>query len=87
MDHLTKNWLSQLELIPCEFISDTTYARRSWFERLFTRPWSPWIRTKSIYSPGLYILENGSVMVSYKTYELVMEQKMLDDNQDKRYDV
>lgn len=87
MSHLTMDWLSQLELVPCEYISDLTDCPRSLYERLFTRPWTPWIKIKSIYTPRLYICEDGSILVSYKTYELVMEQKMLNDNQNKRHDV
>ena len=48
---------------PSIYISDI--ARRSWWERLFTRPWRPLVKSKS--SPTAYIVDK-TILVSWSTY-------------------
>lgn len=51
------------------YISDTKPVRRSWGERLFTRPWHPLKRLKIVDSPIAYIIHSSNiVLVSYETY-------------------
>jgi len=49
---------------------------RTWKERLFTWPWTPWVKTK--YSPRAYILNDGTIVVSPRTKKL-LEEALLSD--------
>lgn len=46
------------------FINDYDTVERTWRERLFTRPWRPWVSTKRVYAPKFYKLPGGRVLMS-----------------------
>lgn len=43
-----QGWMPKLIVNPCLIKTRTEAVCRSWRERLFTRPWRPWITEKSI---------------------------------------
>lgn len=53
--------------------------RRTWKERLFTLPWTPWQPTK--YSPKCYLMADGTLIVSPKT-KLLLEEALLSEKYD-----
>jgi hypothetical protein len=61
-----------LEIVPDRHVSDYELTKRSWAQRWFTTPWQPWRKYESQYKPAMYIVSNGSVLVSYQTKELIM---------------
>lgn len=50
-----------LESVHCTIVTGTRTVKRGWAERLFTRPWQPWVSTKIevIYAPDPNIYEIG----------------------------
>ncbi len=50
-------------------ISDLHMEKRTWHERLFTLPWEPLTKYKAVYCPAAYILKDGTVVVSPRTYK------------------
>ena len=73
--------LQGLNIVADIYISDYELVRRSWYERLFTRPWKPLVKYKSLYLPPMNILADGTILVSPKTKELITQ--MLLDKADK----
>lgn len=53
------------------YVSDYTIVKRSWKERLFYKPWNPFIKTKSIYSPKIFRIAD-SYIVSFQTYSILV---------------
>ena len=43
-----------MNLISSSHLSDYESVARTWKERLFTLPWRPWVRTKSIHRPKVF---------------------------------
>lgn len=71
-------WLTKLpenKVVADPSISDYETVPRSWRERLFTRPWRPFIKTKVIFSPIAYVMPGGTVMVSVRTKFIIMNPK------------
>lgn len=56
------------------YISDYDSIERSWKERLFTLPWRPWLKTRSVYSPKIYKLANGDILCSHRTFQNIKKQ-------------
>lgn len=52
-------------------IVDSHYIKRSWKERLFTKPWEPFKSKKVVYCPIAYILKDGTALISPKTKKLL----------------
>jgi hypothetical protein len=57
-----------MKVIPNSYISDFTYIKRTWKERLFTLPWCPFKSNKTVSRGMAYILMDGSILVSPSTY-------------------
>lgn len=55
-----------MKILPDRYISDWHWVKRSWKERLFTRPWKPWKHRKIVNSPRAYII-GDTAYVSYAT--------------------
>lgn len=70
-----------LNIVADMYVSDYELVKRSWRERLFTLPWTPLKRFKSVYVPPAYIEPNGVVRVSPKTKNIIMQ--LLLDKADK----
>jgi hypothetical protein len=74
MIHLHPHTLSMLKTMHVtqdRNVSDIHMVRRTIKERLFTFPWRPFTRYKPIYCPSAYVLKDGTVIVSPKTYRLL----------------
>lgn len=55
-----------MKIIPSQYISDYKTVRRSWGERLFTRPWRPLVATKQVHDPQIF--KHGNyIYCSYET--------------------
>lgn len=62
----------QIEASP--YVSDHFTVQRTWRERLFSRPWQPNVKTRSVYRPRAYCFE-GHCIVSYQSYSLLLQGK------------
>lgn len=56
-------------IVASKYVSDLTKVDRTWKERLFTLPWNPFKKTKTVKSQIAYCTEDGFVYVSYETFE------------------
>ena len=56
-----------LEIVSDHHIDDYAIVTRTWKERLFTRPFNPFKKTKKVESSKIYTLANGSIVCSLKT--------------------
>jgi hypothetical protein len=54
---------------PDRFIKD--FRTRNIFERLFSRPWKPFL--KHVPTDYAYVIDNNQVLVSWKTYSKIKE--------------
>lgn len=66
--------LHNLEVIPSQWVSDYESVMRSWKERLFTRPWRPFQKTKSVYSPKAYKVLDEQIIMSFQSYEILKKE-------------
>ena len=55
------------------YVSDYEHKKRSWKERLFSRPWQPLIKTKWVKSPKAYFIGDDRVVVSPETSSRLKE--------------
>jgi hypothetical protein len=55
-------------IVPSAYVSDFEPRPRSWKERLFEKPWRPWIKTKSIKVSRLIGCGEDTYVCSYETY-------------------
>ncbi len=53
-------------------VNDHCQKKRSIKERLFTKPWSPFKKYKTVHSPVAFMLD-GMVVVSPETYSKIMK--------------
>lgn len=60
-----------MKLTPCMYVNDYETVRRTLKERLFSRPWTPLVKYKRVYSPMAYQL-GDETLVSYQTYQKVI---------------
>lgn len=51
------------------YVSDYDTVERTWVERLFTLPWTPWVGTKVVEARRAFICYGHTVIVSVKTYQ------------------
>ena len=74
-----------IQIIPDRHISDYRIVRRTWKERLFSRPWQPFVKAKTVHSPQIYAItgEAGNLQAyvcSFETYsKLYKEQNKEED--------
>lgn len=64
-----------MRVIQNQFIGDWDYCPRTWKERLFTRPWKPFMRFRKVYSPKAFKLHNGTLLVSPESYAKLVREK------------
>lgn len=64
---------------PSFYVNDYKLVKRSWKERLFSIPWEPFTKTKSVYSPSIYIV-SGNYIVSYQTYDVLIKEGLFSGN-------
>jgi hypothetical protein len=43
-----------MKIIIDKHISDYDSVKRTWKERLFSLPWRPWVKMKSVHAPKVY---------------------------------
>lgn len=43
-----------MKIIIDKHVSDYDQIKRTWKERLFSRPWRPWVSKKSVHNPKIY---------------------------------
>lgn len=63
--------LKTKKLVVDNKVPDLQSVRRSIIERLFSFPWRPLDRYKLVYCPTAYILQDGTIVISPKTKELI----------------
>lgn len=61
------------KLHPDRNIGDIEFVERSWKERLFTWPWNPFNKYKTLECNMVYRV-NGEFICSYKTYEILKKE-------------
>ncbi len=61
-----------LKINPDINISDYRTVKRTWKERLFTRPWRPHISRKSVYDPLIYKVEDA-LYCSYESFAKIKQ--------------
>lgn len=59
-------------------VPDTKLVKRSWYTRLFTRPWRPLMRFKEVFSPRIRQYSDGTMMMSARTYAYIQHQQRLE---------
>ena len=64
---------ANISIVPDQHIPDHMWVRRSWKERLFTLPWSPFKKTKTVDQSIGYMFRN-TIFVSYKTFNLLVKE-------------
>lgn len=57
-------------------VKDELTVKRSWFERLFTKPWQPWISTKTVKIVRFIQHEDGTYHVSPETMKRITEYRI-----------
>lgn len=60
------------DIISSQYVSDYETVKRTWKERLFSKPWSPFKTHKQVYKPYVFKL-NGLIIVSPATYARLKE--------------
>lgn len=70
------DWKSRV--LPSRYVPDTKSVRRTWIERLFSRPWNPLRRYKVVKTPLAFVL-NGIVLCSYDTYNRIKKETQVND--------
>lgn len=66
-----------IRIIADPYVSDFKIIKRSWKERLFTLPWQPLRKTNTEYNPIAYIMDNGYVIVSYRTWAILEKEGLV----------
>jgi hypothetical protein len=62
------------KIVADKYVSDYHWAKKSLIERLFCWPWYPWIATKIVHSPRLYIIESQKLVIcSFATFKKLKE--------------
>lgn len=61
-----------MKLCPNIAIRDYYKYERSWFDRLFSWPWRPWLSSVIIYSPQ-YEVVGGLIYCSFDTFKKTRE--------------
>lgn len=57
------------------YAPDNKFVRRTWKERLFTRPWKPFTRTKSVEANWAYYLKDlNTAIVTFRTAALLEKE-------------
>ena len=69
---IQKEVIMATKIISCPYVSDYINVKRSFVERLFTAPWRPLKKYKSVKSPTAYIINNGVMIVSPETYKKML---------------
>lgn len=59
--------MKSMRYIADSSVSDFFFETRTWKDRLFTRPWTPWQRYKTHYCPRGYVNREGTIFVSPRT--------------------
>lgn len=59
-------------------VTDLKIVYRTWAERLFTLPWTPFKKTKTIYAPIAYHMSDGTIVISPKTMQ-ILQEALLDE--------
>ena len=54
--------LSGLELIVDNYMPKYRWIKRTWRERLFTRPWRPWVSKRQVQTEYAYIFRNHIIL-------------------------
>lgn len=67
----TLEMLKGARIVSDKHVSDTHMVRRSLKERLFTTPWTPLAKYRPVYCPSAYILADGTIVVSPRTYKIL----------------
>lgn len=68
--------LRTMRIVQDPLVPDIHMVRRTLVERFFSFPWNPARRYKRIYCPSAYVLRDGTVIVSPKTYRLLKKDTL-----------
>ena len=75
-DYIKNRFNNDIKIIPSVYVCDTATIRISFFKRLFSWPWRPWVKTKCINEPAVYFFkDSNTALVSYETYSKIMKEK------------
>lgn len=53
-----------IQIIEDAYINDYDHVRLTWRERLFSKPWRPWVKFKSVYNPKYYKVGAARIICS-----------------------
>lgn len=62
------------KVISSAYYNDYKTYQRTWRERLLTRPWRPWQKTKSVYEPSVTRLDDGTLVMSLQSYDNLLKE-------------
>lgn len=60
-------------LIPSAYVEDFNIIKRTWKERLFSLPWKPFMKTKTIPEKKMYKAFDNCYFCSYNTYNELLK--------------
>lgn len=70
--------LMGLRIVVDPYMSDSALVKLTWRERLFSLPWRPWTKYKTVHFSKAYFLSDGSIAVSPETMGK-LESALLDE--------
>jgi hypothetical protein len=56
------DFIKGMELIVDDHMPKYKWIKRTWRERLFTRPWRPWVSKKQVMTDYAYIFRNHIIV-------------------------
>jgi len=79
-------WFNAIKIIEDERLvkeGEPVEVKRSWFDRLFSWPWEPWIATETVIpmvpDDGIYQFEGDTFIMHPATAKLVRERMRMED--------
>jgi hypothetical protein len=68
-----KNNASLFYILENNSIRDDEVVYRTLKERLFSFPWNPFRKTKTVYQPKIFLLRGGKIVVSKRTKDILLD--------------
>lgn len=59
-----------MNIVPSVYVTDWTWEKRSWRERLFSWPWNPLLRYTIVKNPKVYYMDD-QIVCSYETFDKI----------------
>jgi sporulation protein YlmC with PRC-barrel domain len=69
----------QVTIVTSKWITDTKEVKRTWKERLFTVPWRPLKKTKTVVVPSDKVYMMGDIVVCHPVMESRLQEALAND--------